>query len=81
VIFTLTKVILGVFWLAWISSLLSLLPDPYLQPVMWIGAALLVVHFGEYLLVRSKVAKRQGGNTGFIGTMLFGFGYWLPLLK
>jgi len=80
-IFTLTKILLGVFWLAWITSLLSLLPDPYRQPVMWIGLVLLVVHFGEYLLVRSKVAKRQGGNTGFIGTMLFGFGYWLPILK
>jgi uncharacterized protein YhhL (DUF1145 family) len=80
-IFTLTKVLLGVFWLAWISSLLALLPDPYRQPVMWIGLVLLLVHFGEYLLVRSKVAKRQDGNTGFIGTMLFGFGYWLPILK
>ena len=80
-IFTLTKVLLGVFWLAWIASLFSLLPDPFRQPVMWIGLVLLLVHFGEYLLVRSKVAKRQGGNTGFIGTMLFGFGYWLPILK
>jgi uncharacterized protein YhhL (DUF1145 family) len=80
-IYALTKVLLGVFWLAWISSLLSLLPDPYRLPVMWIGVVLLLVHFGEYLLVRSKVAKRQGGNTGFIGTMLFGFGYWLPILK
>jgi hypothetical protein len=45
------------------------------------GAVVLLVHFVEHLFVRSKVAERQGGNTGFIGTMVFGFGYWLPVLK
>ena len=80
-IFTLTKALLAVFWIGWILSLFSLVPDPYGQPVMWIGVALLAVHFVEYLLVRSKMARCQDGKTGFIGTMIFGFGYWLPILR
>jgi len=80
-IFTLTKVLLAVFWVAWIASLLSLIPSLYGQPVLWIGSVLLLVHFVEYLLVRSKIADRQSSSTGFIGTMIFGFAYWLPLLR
>jgi uncharacterized protein YhhL (DUF1145 family) len=80
-IFTLTKALLATFWIAWILSLVSLVPDPYGQPVMWIGVALLVVHFLEFLLVRSKMTELQDGKTGFIETMVFGFGYWLPVLK
>ncbi len=80
-IFTLTKAVLAIFWIAWVLSLFSLVPDPYGQPVIWVGVALLVVHFLEFLLVRSKMAELQGGKTGFIETMVFGFGYWLPVLK
>jgi uncharacterized protein YhhL (DUF1145 family) len=80
-IFTLTKALLAIFWFAWVLSLFSLVPYPYGQPVIWVGVALLVLHFIEYLLVRSKMAELQGGKTGFVGTMVFGFGYWLPVLK
>jgi uncharacterized protein YhhL (DUF1145 family) len=76
-----TKVTLTLFWIAWVLALLSLLPEPWNLPVVWIGIALLVIHFGEYLFLRSKVAARQGGNSGFIGFILFGFAYWLPVLK
>ena len=72
---------LVLFWVAWVLALLSLLPDTWNRSVVWIGVALLVTHFGEYLFLRSKVAARQGGNSGFIGFMLFGFAYWLPVLK
>ena len=76
-----TKVTLALFWVAWVLALLSLLPDSWNQPIVWIGVCLLVVHFGEYLFLRAKVAARQEGNSGFIGFMLFGFAYWLPVLK
>ena len=76
-----TKVTLTLFWIAWGLALLSLLSEPWNLPVVWIGIALLVIHFGEYLFLRSKVAARQGGNSGFIGFILFGFAYWLPVLK
>jgi len=76
-----TKALLLALWLVCVLSLIALIPERYGQPVLWVGAAILLVHFVEYLLVRSRVADQQGGNTGFIGTMVFGFGYWLPVLK
>ena len=77
----LTKAGLLVLWAICILSLLAIIPEPYARTVLMIGAVVLLLHFVEYLLVRSKVAERQGGNTGFIGTMVFGFGYWLPVLR
>jgi uncharacterized protein YhhL (DUF1145 family) len=76
-----TKVLLLALWAACVLSLLSIIPEPYARTVLVVGAIVLLIHFAEYLLVRSKVAERRGGNTGFIGTMVFGFGYWLPVLK
>ena len=76
-----TKALLMALWAACVLSLLSIVPEPYARTVLIIGAVVLLVHFVEYLLVRSKVAERQGGNTGFVGTMVFGFGYWLPILR
>ncbi len=76
-----TRVFLLALWAACILSLLSIIPQPYSQVVLMLGAVILLLHFVEYLLVRSKVAKRLGGKMGFIGTMVFGFGYWLPVLR
>ena len=76
-----TKALLLALWAACVLSLLSIIPEPYARTVLMVGAVVLLVHFVEYLLVRSKVAERLGGDTGFIGTMLFGFGYWLPVLR
>ena len=76
-----TKALLLALWAACVLSLLSIIPEPYGQVVLMLGAVVLLLHFFEYLLVRSKVAERLDGNTGFIGTMVFGFGYWLPVLR
>jgi uncharacterized protein YhhL (DUF1145 family) len=76
-----TKAALLGLWLACILSLVSLIPAPYGQTILWLGGVVLLVHFVEYLLVRSKVAERQEGKTGFAGTMVYGFGYWLPVLR
>ena len=77
----LTKAGLLVLWAICILGLLAIIPEPYARTVLMIGAVVLLVHFVEYLLVRSKVAEKLDGNTGFIGTMVFGFGYWLPVLR
>ena len=77
----LTKAFLLALWAACILSLLSVIPQPYGQAVLMLGAVILLLHFVEYLLVRSKVAAQLEGKTGFIGTMVFGFGYWLPVLR
>jgi uncharacterized protein YhhL (DUF1145 family) len=77
----LTRAFLLALWAACILSLLSIIPQPYSQAVLMLGLVILLIHFVEYLLVKSKVAERLGGKTGFIGTMVFGFGYWLPVLR
>jgi uncharacterized protein YhhL (DUF1145 family) len=77
----LNRAFLLALWAACILSLLSIIPQPYGQPVLMLGAVVLLLHFVEYLLVRSKVAERQEGKTGFIETMAFGFAYWLPMLR
>ena len=77
----LTKAFLLALWAACILSLLSIVPQPYSQAVLMLSLVILLLHFVEYLLVKSKVAERSGGKTGFIGTMVFGFGYWLPVLR
>ena len=76
-----TKVLLLALWAACVLSLLSIIPEPYARTVLMVGAIFLRIHCVEDLLVRSKVAERQEGKTGFIGTMVFGFGYWLPVLR
>ncbi len=77
----LTKVALLAFWLACILSLVLLIPKSYGQTILWIGGLVLLVHLVEYLFVNSRVAERSAENTGFIQTLLFGFVYWLPVLK
>ena len=77
----LTKAGLLVLWAICILGLLAIIPEHYARIVLMIGAVVLLVHFVEYLLVRSKVAENMDGNTGFIGTMVFGFGHWLPILR
>ena len=76
-----TKALLLALWVVCVLSLLSIVPEPYARTVLIIGAVVLLVHFVEYLLVRSKVAEKLDGNTGFIGTMVYGFGHWLPVLR
>ena len=73
------KALLVAFWLSWILSLFSLIPDPYGRFVAWAGPLLLLVHLVEYLIVRSK--STQPGSVDFVWTMVFGFAHWLPLLK
>ena len=76
-----TKALLLALWLACLLSLTFVIPASFGQPILWTGAAILLVHLLEYLVVRSKVAERQNGKTGFFGTMVYGFGYWLPILR
>jgi len=77
----LTQVALLAFWLACILSLISLIPNPYGQTILWIGGLVLLVHWVEYVFAKSRVFERSAENTGFILTILFAFDYWLPVLK
>jgi uncharacterized protein YhhL (DUF1145 family) len=73
------KVLLLGFWVAWIASLASLVPDPLRPYVVWTGVVLLLVHLSEYVAVRSRLTQTDGNH--FVRTLLFGFGHWLPLLR
>ena len=74
-----TKALLLAFWLAWVLSLFSLIPDPYGRFVAWAGAFLLLLHLVEYPIVRSR--STPPGSVGFFRTMVFGLAHWLPLLN
>jgi uncharacterized protein YhhL (DUF1145 family) len=75
------KAAVAVFWLAWILSLVSVIPSHYGSTIVFLGGLVLVVHLFEYLLVKSKFAERGGDGISFVQTLLFGFAHWLPLLK
>jgi uncharacterized protein YhhL (DUF1145 family) len=47
-----------------------------------IAGVLLLAHLGEYMMVRKRLNELPASeNNHFIGVLLFGFIYWLPLLK
>ncbi len=51
-------------------------------PLEYLGAIIALVHLIEFIIQRNKLnAINAGGVNGFVQTMIFGFGYWLPLLK
>jgi uncharacterized protein YhhL (DUF1145 family) len=77
----LTRVFALALWVACIVSLLVTLPEGYRSVILMIGGLVLLLHFLEYLLVRSKVAAKLDGKTGFIQTMMFGFAFWWPVLR
>ncbi len=68
-------------WLGCLGSLLGLIPSPYAGPVLIAGALIAIVHLLEYLFLRQRLAACGSGSGVFVGTMIFGFGYWLPLLR
>jgi uncharacterized protein YhhL (DUF1145 family) len=69
-----------VFWIAMILSLVSVVPEPYGQFIVWLGCLVLVVHLIQYLFVKSKVTLPDGSELSFVKTMLFGFTHWLPMV-
>lgn len=77
----LIKIGLVLFWSASILSLTPVMPDPWARLILWLAGLALAAHVVEYLFVRSRVAERNDGNSGFAQTMIFGLGYWLPILK
>jgi uncharacterized protein YhhL (DUF1145 family) len=55
---------------------------PYATTLFIIAGVLVLAHLGEYIMVRKRLnALPASENNHFIGVLLFGFIYWLPLLK
>ncbi|PKI16607.1 DUF1145 domain-containing protein [Colwellia sp. 12G3] len=78
-----TKFLLVGLWILAISGLLSLSPLPaeYQFYMLALAGAVLLVHFIEFLAMKNKIKNHSSKEMSFIQTMLWGFGYWLPLLK
>ena len=82
IIFALKASIVGLWGLA-LLGLLSMSPIPikfqfYVLPLIGI---VLVIHLVEYFAIKAKIMAKAKIEMSFIQTMLWGFGYWLPLLN
>lgn len=78
---TVSKMVILVFWLAFVLSLASVVPGTYGQIITWVGVLVLVLHCVEYLAIRGGIIVLEGGEAGFVQTLLFGFTHWLPLVR
>lgn len=70
------KALTVLFWVVFIVNLFQLLPNYYVW-LTYAGFGLLVIHGLEYVMIKPKKFK----DMSLIQTLLFGFGYWLPILK
>ncbi|MCW8864685.1 MAG: DUF1145 domain-containing protein [Colwellia sp.] len=78
-----TKVLLVGLWLMVILGLVSLSPLPaqYQFYALALASVVLLVHLVEYFVMKAKVLSKTKTQMSFIQTMLWGFGYWLPLIN
>ncbi len=76
------KVVTTVFWGVLGYSFVFPFSESTQSTLVLIGAVMAAAHLLEFIVQRNKLnAINAGGINGFIQTMIFGFGYWLPLLK
>jgi len=78
-----TRAILVVLWSLSVLVILSLasLPTALLSYVLPLAGIVLLVHLFEYFAMKTKVSAKTKIEMSLIQTMLWGFVYWLPLLK
>jgi uncharacterized protein YhhL (DUF1145 family) len=60
---------------------LSPLPTEVQFYVSLLACITLLVHFVEFFAMKTKFKSQSGLAMNFGQTMLWGFGYWLPILK
>jgi len=82
VIYSLKALLTGL-WIFAILGLLSLSPLPTEVQfyVSLLACVALLVHFIEFFSMKTKFKSQSGLEMNFLQTMLWGFGYWLPILK
>lgn len=70
-------------WVFALLGLLSLSPLSFeYQPyVLALAGVVLLVHLLEFFAMKTKVKSKSTIDMSFVQTMLWGFSYWLPLLK
>ncbi len=70
----------------WVLALLGILsispfPEQYQFYILPLACLVLLVHLIEYFAMKAKLKNKSDIEMSFVQTMLWGFGYWLPLLK
>ena len=77
------KASLTVLWTLTIAGLLDISPLPQLIQfyLFIIATGVLLIHLIEYYYLRVKFERETTTTMNFIQTMLWGFGYWLPIRK
>jgi len=75
-----TRIAVVTFWVAFVLSLISVIPGPYSSYIIWLGGLVLLIHLAEYFYVKTRFAGMDLGEINFVKTMLFGFTHWLPLI-
>ncbi|MFT6195008.1 MAG: hypothetical protein ACJASU_001916 [Cognaticolwellia sp.] len=77
------KVVLTGLWIFAILGLLSLSPVSAAVQfyVSLLACIALLVHFIEFFTIKTKFKNQSGLAMNFGQTMLWGFGYWLPILN
>ena len=75
-----TRIGVVAFWLAFVLGLLSVLPAPLGQPIVWVGCTVLVIHLLEYLYARFLFKGLDKDKVSFVQTLLFGFTHLFPLV-
>lgn len=82
VIPVLKALLVGLWGLALLGLLsISPLSEKYQFYVSALASVVLLVHFIEYFAIKAKVMSKAKRTMSFTQTMLWGFGYWLPLLN
>jgi glucose uptake protein GlcU len=77
------KVLLLGLWGLFLLSVISLSPMPpeyqgYVFPLVGI---VLAAHLLEYFAMKARFKRKTNLDMNFVQTMLWGFGYWLPLFS
>lgn len=77
------KALLISLWILAFLGLLSISPlsIEYQSYILALTGIVLLVHLLEFFVMRAKVKSKSKIGMSFLQTMLWGFGYWLPLLK
>ncbi len=73
--------VIGLWAMVFLSllSMLSISIVEYRSYIFLILGLVLLVHFAEYRLMKEKFMAKTKTKLSFMQTMLWGFGYWLPL--
>lgn len=70
------------FWLAFLLNLVMPFPGSWNPGVLYVGLALLAIHFLEFIVMFTKLkAVNHTSAKDFVLVMLVGLFHWMPLIR